>query len=140
MRIMSRLSALPSCMAGLPRHQLTATASGQAAQCFRMQVSCLPPVVNSPKEHSVAAMPALAPRDVADASKMMMSGEAASVAAQLKRLSFCMHSMHSMAVSPTQMCINRELTPAAGSRGAGLPSGWPLAWSAGHGRPQGCLT
>lgn len=47
-------------------------------------------MVNTPKETRVAAMPAFAPRLVADVSKMKIMGLVASVTAQLNRLSLCM--------------------------------------------------
>lgn len=49
--------------------------------------SCLP-VVKKPKPHSVSAMLALAPKELA-LLMYMMTGDAAIVQAQLKRLSFC---------------------------------------------------
>jgi hypothetical protein len=47
------------------------------------------PVVKIPKLHSVTAMPALAPSEVADASNASMIGLIAKVAAQLNKLSLC---------------------------------------------------
>ena len=84
------------------------------------------PVVKIPKLHSVTAMLALAPRDVADVSKTSMTGLMAKVAAQLKRLSLCV-SRHPLS-DLSSYVVNLNVKRARDAHKAGEGTRYRWAW------------